>query len=49
MVNNDIIHKNILVVGNYKDILYFFKNKKEKINIFKCCIVNDLSNFKKSC
>ena len=48
MVNNDIIHKNILVVGNYKDILYFFKNKKEKINVFKCCIVNDLSNFKKN-
>ena len=48
MVNNDIIHKNILIVGNYKDIIFFLKNKKEKINVFKCCIVNDLSNFKKS-
>ena len=48
MVTNDIIHKNILLVGNYKDILFFNKNKKEKINVFKCCVVNDLSNFKKS-
>ena len=43
MVSNDIIHKNIMLVGNYKDLIYFFKHKKEKINIFKCCIINDLS------
>jgi len=48
MINNDIIHKNIMLVGNYKDIIFFIKNKKEKINIFKCCIVNDLSNLNKS-
>ena len=43
MVNNNIIHKNIMLVGNYKDLVYFFKYKKEKINVFKCCIVNDLT------
>ena len=43
MVNNNIIHKNIMLVGNYKDLAYFFKHKKEKINVFKCCIVNDLT------
>ena len=48
MVNNDIIHKNILLVGNYKDLIFFFKNKKEKINIFKCCIVNDLKTLDKA-
>ena len=48
MVSNDIIHKNIMLVGNYKDLIFFFKNKKEKINVFKCCIVNDLSDLNKS-
>ena len=43
MVNNNIIHKNIMLVGNYKDLVFFFKYKKEKINVFKCCIVNDLT------
>ncbi len=43
MANNNIIHKNIMLVGNYKDLIYFFKHKKEKINVFKCCIVNDLT------
>ena len=48
MVSNDIIHKNIMLVGNYKDLIFFFKNKKEKINVFKCCIVNNLSDLNKS-
>ena len=41
MVNNDIIHKNIMLVGNYNDIKYFLKKKREKINVFKCCIIDD--------
>ena len=48
MVKNDIIHKNIMLVGNYKDLVFFLKNKKEKINIFKCCIINNLSDLNKS-
>tara|TARA_A100001011_G_scaffold398627_1_gene503759 strand:+ start:165 stop:1115 length:951 start_codon:yes stop_codon:yes gene_type:complete len=37
-----------MLVGNYKDLVFFLKNKKEKINIFKCCIINDLSDSNKS-
>ena len=48
MINNDIIHKNIMLVGNYNDLVFFLKNKKEKINVFKCCIINDLSDLNKS-
>ena len=48
MVNNDIIHKNIMLVGNYSDLVFFLKNKKEKINVFKCCIIYDLSDLNKS-
>ena len=48
MVNNDIIHKNIMLVGSYNDLVFFLKNKKEKINVFKCCIINDLSDLNKS-
>ena len=29
MVNNDIIHKNILLVGNYKDILFLIKIRRK--------------------
>jgi exopolysaccharide biosynthesis polyprenyl glycosylphosphotransferase len=47
MVKNDFIHKNIMLVGNYKDLLFFLKNKKEKINVFKCCVVNDLLSLDK--
>ena len=45
MINNDIIHKNIMLVGNYKDIIYFLKRKDEKVNVFKCCIIEDLENY----
>ena len=48
MINNDIIHKNIMLVGSYNDLVFFLKNKKEKINVFKCCIINDLSDLNKS-
>ena len=48
MVNNDVIHKNIMLVGSYNDLVFFLKNKKEKINVFKCCIINDLSDLNKS-
>jgi len=41
MVNNDVIQKNILLVGKFEDIKYFLKQKKDQINIYKCCIVDD--------
>ncbi len=41
MVNNDVIQKNIMLVGNFGDIKKFFKQKKDQINVYKCCIVDD--------
>ena len=41
MINNDVIQKNILLVGKFEDIKYFLKQKKDQINIYKCCIVDD--------
>ena len=41
MVHNDVIHKNIMLVGKYEDVKYFLIKKKEKINVFKCCIIDD--------
>ena len=41
MVHNDVIQKNIMLVGSFKDIKSFFKQKKNQINVYKCCIVDD--------
>jgi len=41
MVNNDVIQKNIMLVGNFEDIKNFFKQQKDQINVYKCCIVDD--------
>ena len=41
MVNNDVIQKNIMLVGMYKDVKKFIKQKKNQINIYKCCIISD--------
>ena len=41
MVSNDVIQKNILLVGNFEDIKFFVKQQKDKINIYKCCIIDD--------
>ena len=44
LVSNNIIQKNIMLVGTYKEIKTILKNKMNKIFIFKCCIVTDLGN-----
>ena len=41
MIHNDVIQKNIMLVGNFNDIKSFFKKKKDQINVYKCCIVDD--------
>ena len=48
MVNNDIIQKNIMIVGNFKDIKYFIKQKKNQTNVYKCCIVDDYESVPKT-
>jgi len=42
LVQSNIIQRNILLVGNYKDVLKIFKETKNPINIYKCCIITDI-------
>ena len=39
-----MIQKNIMIVGTYNDIKKILSEKFEKILIFKCCMITDLSN-----
>jgi len=45
LVQSNIIQRNILLVGNFKDVLKILKEKKNPINIYKCCIINDVDEF----
>ncbi len=36
-----LFKKNIMLVGMYKDVKKFIKQKKNQINIYKCCIISD--------
>ena len=44
LVLSNIIQRNILLVGNYKDILKVLKEEKNLINIYKCCFIIDINN-----
>ena len=44
LIDKNIIQKNIMIVGTYKDIKKILSEKFEKILIFKCCMITDLSN-----
>ncbi|MFL2892941.1 MAG: exopolysaccharide biosynthesis polyprenyl glycosylphosphotransferase [Candidatus Pelagibacter sp.] len=44
LIDNNIIQKNIMIVGTYNDIKKILSEKFEKILIFKCCMITDLSN-----
>lgn len=43
LINNNIIQKNIMLVGTYEEIKTIIKNKMNKIFVFKCCMITDLS------
>ena len=45
LIDKNIIQKNIMLVGTYKDIKKVLSEKFEKILIFKCCMITDLNNF----
>ena len=45
LIDKNIIQKNIMLVGTYKDIKKILSEKFEKILIFKCCMITDLNNF----
>ena len=39
LIVKNIIQRNIMLVGNFNDILKIVGENKEKINIYKCCLV----------
>lgn len=43
MIHNDIIQKNIMLVGTFENIKFFLKQKKDQIHIYKCCIVTNFN------
>ena len=48
LINNNVIQKNIMLVGTYKEIQHIMKNKMNKIFVFKCCIITDLDHHNKN-
>ena len=44
LIDKNIIQRNIMLVGTYKDITKLLKEKFEKIIIFKCCMITDMDN-----
>ena len=46
LIESNIIQRNILLVGKYKDIKKIYYENKNKINIYKCCIVTDVQSSK---
>ena len=43
LIDKNIIQKNILLVGTYNEIKKIISEKFDKIFIFKCCIITDIS------
>ena len=41
LVNQNIIQKNILLIGNYESIKKVLNEKKNNIYVYKCCIIID--------
>ena len=39
LMNNNIIQRNIMLVGSVESIEKILKEKKDKINIYKCCLI----------
>jgi len=39
LMNNNIIQRNIMLVGTVESIEKILKEKKDKINIYKCCLI----------
>ena len=44
LIDSNIIQRNILLVGNYKDVIKILNEKKDLINIYKCCLVTDIND-----
>jgi len=49
LMNNNIIQRNIMLVGSVDNIEKILKEKKDQINIYKCCLIkNDNIGFLKN-
>ncbi len=44
LIDQNIIQKNVMLVGTYEDIKKILSEKFEKIVIFKCCMITDINN-----
>ena len=40
LINSNIIQRNIMLVGNINDIKKIVNENKDKINVYKCCLIN---------
>ncbi len=41
LIDDNIIQKNIMIVGTYDEIIEVLKNSFDKVYIFKCCMMTD--------
>ena len=41
LMNNNLIQRNIMLVGSIDSIAKILKENKDKINIYKCCFIKD--------
>jgi exopolysaccharide biosynthesis polyprenyl glycosylphosphotransferase len=41
LIESNIIQRNIMLIGDFIDIKKIILEKSDKINIYKCCIIND--------
>jgi len=44
LIDKNVIQKNIMLVGTYKDIKKIISENFDKIFIFKCCLITDIDN-----
>jgi len=40
-MNNNVIQRNIMLVGSFDSIQKILNDKKDQINIYKCCLIKD--------
>jgi exopolysaccharide biosynthesis polyprenyl glycosylphosphotransferase len=45
LIDNNIIQKNIMLVGTYDEIQKILKERFDKIFVFKCCLITDFKNY----
>ena len=41
LMNNNVIQRNIMLVGSIEDIQKILKEQKDQINIYKCCLIKN--------